>query len=72
MKTFISLGLAATFATISFADLSVTYHDPLPDLKVKRSFLTCQETYGGGSITCGSDSSHYCYDPTLGEVGSTS
>lgn len=41
MKTFTSFGLAATLATVSFAELNATYHDPLLDLKIKRSFLTC-------------------------------
>jgi hypothetical protein len=68
MKTFINLGLAASIATLTLADL--TEHSPVHvgDLKVKRGFLTCQETYGGGSITCGDSNSHFCYDPTLGEV----
>lgn len=68
MKTFINLGLAASLATLTLADL--TEHSPVKvgDLKVKRGFLTCQETYGGGSITCGDSSSHFCYDPTLGEA----
>jgi hypothetical protein len=68
MKTFISLGLAASLATLTFTHTK-TKHNPVGDSKIKRGFLTCQETYGGGSITCGETStSHYCYDPTLGEV----
>jgi hypothetical protein len=67
MKTFINLGLAASLVTLTIA--GTTFHDPTLDLKIKRGFFTCQETYGGGSTTCGGNSSHYCYDPTLGEVG---
>jgi hypothetical protein len=66
MKTFISLGLTASLATLSIA--GTTFHDLIGDLKIKRGFLTCQETYGDGSTTCGGSNSHYCYDPTLGEV----
>ena len=68
MKPFISLGLAASLATLTVAD--ITEHKTIgsEDPKIKRGFLTCKETYGGGSITCGDINSHYCYDPTLGEV----
>lgn len=34
----------------------------------KRDFLTCEETYGEGAISCGGSDSQYCYDPTIGEV----
>jgi hypothetical protein len=68
MKTFMSLSFAASFATLTFAQATATGHNPVAGFKIKRGFLTCQETYGGGSITCGGISSHYCYDPTLGEA----
>lgn len=69
MKTFINAGVAATLVNISLA--SLTHHSPINKLKPKRALLTCLETYGGGSITCGNDDSLYCYDPTLGEVSRT-
>jgi hypothetical protein len=72
MKTFISLGLAASFAGLSFAQNSdsdsTTLYSEIGDSNIKRDFLTCEDTYGGGSITCGNSTSRYCYDPTLGEV----
>ncbi len=64
MKTVISLCLA----TLSLAQNLNTIHAPSNELKTKRGFLTCQETYGGGSTTCGGATSRFCYDPTLGEV----
>lgn len=66
MKTFASLGVAASLASLSLA--SLTSHSPLNALRTKRALMTCVETYGGGSITCGAPGSPYCYDPTLGEV----
>jgi len=66
MKTFINAGVAATLVNISLT--SLTHHSPINQLKPKRALLTCLETYGGGSITCGNDDSLYCYDPTLGET----
>ena len=66
MKTFVNVGIAATLVNISLA--SLTHHSPINQLKPKRALLTCLETYGGGSITCGNDDSLYCYDPSLGEV----
>ncbi|KAH7417124.1 hypothetical protein BKA64DRAFT_768911 [Cadophora sp. MPI-SDFR-AT-0126] len=66
MKTFINIGLAATFANLSLATL--TNHSPMKRLQPKRALLTCLETYGGGSVNCGGDDSLFCYDPTLGET----
>lgn len=77
MKTFIGLGLAASLAALAFAQTKTHFHlasqnKGLPKGgNFKREFLTCQETYGGGSVTCGGSSSHYCYDPTQGEVSTT-
>lgn len=34
----------------------------------KRDLLSCEQTYGEGSIPCGGSDSKYCYDPTIGEV----
>lgn len=68
MKNFIGFGIgfATSFATFSVA--TTTSRRPFPELKVKRQFLTCFETYGRGSITCGAEDSHFCYNPDLGEV----
>ncbi|PVH88393.1 hypothetical protein DL98DRAFT_509099 [Cadophora sp. DSE1049] len=66
MKTFIAVGLVASLAEISLA--SLTNHSPMNKLKPKRALLTCLETYGGGSVTCGGADSLYCYDPALGET----
>jgi hypothetical protein len=65
MKIYTSLALASLAA----AQADSTYHDPLNLFTLRRSYLTCQETYGGGSEICGDPAtSHYCYDPTLGDV----
>ncbi|TVY59643.1 hypothetical protein LSUE1_G008202, partial [Lachnellula suecica] len=56
-------GLAAANATNS------TFHDQLAPRSLKRAYLTCEQTYGGGSTTCGDPStSHFCYDPTIGDT----
>ncbi|KAF7913853.1 uncharacterized protein EAF01_000259 [Botrytis porri] len=34
----------------------------------KRDFLSCEQTWGEGSIPCGGSDSKYCYDPTIGET----
>ena len=67
MKTSITLGFSASLITLTLAQTQ-TEHRSVGDYSLKRGFETCQETYGGGSVTCGDSSSHYCYDPTLGEV----
>ncbi|KAH7364380.1 hypothetical protein BKA65DRAFT_491164 [Rhexocercosporidium sp. MPI-PUGE-AT-0058] len=69
MKAFMNIGLAASLANLSLA--SLTTHNPLNGLKPKRALLTCLETYGGGSMTCGGIDSLFCYDPTVGEVSSS-
>jgi hypothetical protein len=66
MKSFFYLGITATLATLAIAES--TFHRSLLQSKQKREFLTCEETYHGGSITCGPAGSHYCYDPMLGEA----
>ncbi|KAH9219058.1 hypothetical protein DL95DRAFT_443760 [Leptodontidium sp. 2 PMI_412] len=66
MKTYIDLGLAAALANLSLA--SLTNHSPLNRFNPKRALLTCLETYGGSSITCGGTDSLFCYDPALGET----
>ncbi|KAE8452184.1 hypothetical protein EG329_001651 [Mollisiaceae sp. DMI_Dod_QoI] len=65
MRSFICLGFTATFA--AFVGAESTSHSSIYHSKLKRDFLTCQETYGGGSTTCGPVGSHFCYDPTVGE-----
>ncbi|KUJ22488.1 uncharacterized protein LY89DRAFT_300658 [Mollisia scopiformis] len=65
MKSFFTIGFTATFATLAMAES--TAHRSLHQSKIKRGFLTCEQTYGGGSITCGAVDSHYCYNPTVGE-----
>jgi hypothetical protein len=66
MKSLVGFAFAAVLATSATADS--TFHSPVEGLQAKRAYLTCQESYGGGSITCGDANSLYCYDPTLGEV----
>lgn len=66
MKSFFYVGFTATLTTLVIAESTI--HRSIHPSKQKRKFLTCQKTYGGGSITCGSADSLYCYNPTLGEV----
>jgi hypothetical protein len=55
--------------TLTAANSNSTFHDPLTTPTNKRAYLTCVETYGGGSTICGDpSSSHFCYDPSLGDV----
>lgn len=37
-------------------------------LSRKREVMTCDETYGNGSIPCGESESSWCFNPTLGQV----
>ncbi|TPX11233.1 uncharacterized protein E0L32_001051 [Thyridium curvatum] len=39
-------------------------------LSPKRQLLTCAQTYGNGSVQCGSENSTMCYTPSKGDVGS--
>ncbi|KAL2064953.1 hypothetical protein VTL71DRAFT_4093 [Oculimacula yallundae] len=66
MKIVMILGLAVSFINISLA--SLTTHRALNGVKPKRALLSCLETYGGGSITCGDADSLFCYDPTVGDT----
>lgn len=66
MKSLSCVAAVATLATLTIADS--TLHKSLHSLKVKRGYLTCQETYGDGSTTCGGIDSHFCYGPSAGEV----
>ncbi|KAG4439883.1 hypothetical protein IFR05_004659 [Cadophora sp. M221] len=66
MRTSMNIGFAAALANLSVA--SLMSRSPINGLKPKRALLTCLETYGGGSITCGGVDSLFCYDPTLGET----
>jgi hypothetical protein len=62
MKSLLLLTLAP------LALCGVTFHSPLDFLYLKRDYLSCQQTYGGSSVTCGNSTSHFCYDPALDEV----
>ncbi|KAH8586074.1 hypothetical protein B0O99DRAFT_602788 [Bisporella sp. PMI_857] len=67
MKSTLNLTLffAATLA-------SPTHHHPAAKysnhFREKRDFLSCEKTYGKGSINCGDENAHFCYNPALGEV----
>ncbi|KAI1157162.1 hypothetical protein F4825DRAFT_467989 [Nemania diffusa] len=37
-------------------------------LSRKREVMTCDETYGNGSIPCGESESSWCFNPTLGQT----
>jgi hypothetical protein len=66
MKSLVSFAFAT--ALVTFATAKTTFHSPIEGIEAKRAYLTCQESYGDGSITCGDANSLYCYNPTLGEV----
>jgi hypothetical protein len=34
----------------------------------KRQATSCEQTYGAGSVPCGSEESRFCYNPSAGEV----
>ncbi|KAI1493149.1 hypothetical protein F5X96DRAFT_267151 [Biscogniauxia mediterranea] len=36
----------------------------------KRQLMTCEQTYGAGSMQCGGMDSRFCFNPNLGQVGS--
>jgi hypothetical protein len=35
----------------------------------KRQLMTCDQTYGAGSVVCGGAGSTFCYNPGAGQVG---
>lgn len=43
-------------------------HPPAAVAGVRRQLLTCEATYGAGSLQCGGDNSTMCYNPTIGQV----
>ncbi|KAB8302467.1 hypothetical protein EYC80_005873 [Monilinia laxa] len=57
---------AKTNFTTHSTEIHALHHNKALHLN-KRDFLTCEQTYGGGSIPCGGGDSKYCYDPTIGE-----
>ncbi|CZT03456.1 hypothetical protein WAI453_012326 [Rhynchosporium graminicola] len=66
MKNLMKFCLTFSSAITSLA--YVTTHSPVKGLKSKRALLSCLETYGGGSVTCGGADSLFCYDPSLGDT----
>lgn len=58
---------AKSHFTSHSTEIHALHHNKAPHPN-KRDFLTCEETYGEGSIPCGGSDSKYCYDPTIGEV----
>ncbi|KAM0167461.1 hypothetical protein ACHAQE_000354 [Botrytis cinerea] len=57
---------AKSHFTSHSTEIHALHHNKAPHPN-KRDFLTCEETYGEGSIPCGGSDSKYCYDPTIGE-----
>jgi hypothetical protein len=43
--------------------------DPFGGVR-KRQLLSCEQTYGRGSINCGGSGSTFCFNPSLGQVRS--
>ncbi|KAK3942133.1 hypothetical protein QBC46DRAFT_380709 [Diplogelasinospora grovesii] len=35
---------------------------------VRKQLMSCEQTYGTGSVRCGDESSTFCYNPTLGQT----
>lgn len=59
--------ILATSTLLAITKADLTFHNPVHQHEYKRDYLTCQQTYGGGSMTCGDDTSHFCFDPTRQE-----
>ena len=64
MKSFIAILLLASDLVVAgelrmFAPVSTNH---------KRELMSCDETYGAGSVQCGDASAGMCYKPTQGEV----
>jgi hypothetical protein len=72
--------LVLAFAAIALAGTPTNHRPAHPNPLSKRSlgsihiskllgrdFLSCEDTYGGGSVTCGDSTSHDCYDPSMGQ-----
>ncbi|KAJ9157412.1 hypothetical protein NKR23_g608 [Pleurostoma richardsiae] len=43
-------------------------HAPAAFFLGKRALMSCEETYGTGSVQCGNSNSTMCYNPTLGQT----
>ncbi|KAI1828488.1 hypothetical protein F4861DRAFT_3034 [Xylaria intraflava] len=43
-------------------------YSPLPAPLRKRQLMTCDQTYGNGSIPCGGTESRWCFNPNLGQT----
>lgn len=41
---------------------------PLPTQYSEGQLMTCESTYGNGSIPCGGPESRWCFNPSLGQV----
>ena len=73
MQVTTALVLAAALSQSVLADYNRDYA-PLTILSRRAAIarqeqaLTCPETYGSGSMACGSSSLRLCFNPTAGEV----
>ncbi|KAI8632167.1 hypothetical protein F5Y19DRAFT_353289 [Xylariaceae sp. FL1651] len=43
-------------------------YSPLSELSHRRQVMTCEQTYGNGSVLCGGAESAWCFNPSLGQT----